>query len=210
MSLIVAKSVQFGTRKTGLSTIGFTLLNVDSTEKQARSTAGISELVASTGIYGGELTLETDWKGFIVWDTGDASVKYASESHDPRFFSAQGGGGVFIGGSVGGKQVWSEEEKQKVLKRLTRLIGTMEALGKVNVQESIEHLEYMLKNQNVKYYLQIKEAVDKSRDALKEFGIKSSHKNIEIKELNEKIGTLGEALGVILEDNEFNQIVQGV
>lgn len=75
--------VNFGTAKTGLSTIGYTVYNKDGTTNQARSTTGVSELIASSGIYYAEITHASDFQGEILWDTGDASKRYIGESVNP-------------------------------------------------------------------------------------------------------------------------------
>jgi len=78
-------SVNFGTAKASLSTVGYTLLNSDNTVKLARVTAGVSESVIGgihTGIYGALVSFDDDWKGRIVWDTGEATPRYSIEDYN--------------------------------------------------------------------------------------------------------------------------------
>lgn len=84
----IAKSVNFGSLKTGLSTVGYALLNSDKSVNQARTTSGISEISSGTGIYGGDISFPTGFSGFILWDTGDASAYYAIENFDARNYEA--------------------------------------------------------------------------------------------------------------------------
>lgn len=69
--------VNFGSSKGGLSTVGYTIYNSDGTTYQARTTAGVSELGTSTGIYFAEEDLGTGFAGMILWDTGEATPRYA-------------------------------------------------------------------------------------------------------------------------------------
>lgn len=95
MSFIVAKSVNFGPLKTGLLTVGYQLINYDGSVQQGRTTTGIIEISAGTGIYGGDVTFPDGWSGFILWDSGDASPYYANDNFDVRSYqNLQGTGTV--------------------------------------------------------------------------------------------------------------------
>lgn len=74
----VFKTVNFGSRKSGLSTVGYTLYNTNNTVYQARTNEGVSEF--EDGIYGVTLNFSSTWTGLIIWDTGDSRVLYATES----------------------------------------------------------------------------------------------------------------------------------
>jgi len=83
MSVTIIKTVNFGKSKTGLEgTVGYTLYNTNETEKQARTTSGVYELGTSTGIYACNITLDIDWNGTILWDTGEATPSYATEEYN--------------------------------------------------------------------------------------------------------------------------------
>lgn len=72
----------FGTAYTGLATVGYKLLNGDGTQFQARTTTGVAEVVAGTGIYRVEIAnsiFTTDFDGYVQWDTGGGSPVYAVE-----------------------------------------------------------------------------------------------------------------------------------
>jgi len=90
----VNRSVSFGVRKTGLSTVGYQLINTDGSVKLARTTSGISELVTGSGVYGGNISFDYSWDGFIVWDTGEGSLLYASENFNYDIYRAFKGGSV--------------------------------------------------------------------------------------------------------------------
>lgn len=96
MNITVARSVNFGPLKTGLNTVGYTLLNADGSTSQARSTVGITEISAGTGIYGGSINFGVGASVILLWDTGDASPYYATENVDTRTFLGSGGGVAFM------------------------------------------------------------------------------------------------------------------
>ena len=64
----------FGPRYTGLATVGYTLPG------GSRTTSGVSELAAGTGIYGASITHADTISGALIWDTGGGSPVYASEA----------------------------------------------------------------------------------------------------------------------------------
>ena len=57
----------FGPRYTGLATVGYTLPG------GSRTTSGVSELAAGTGIYGASITHADTISGALIWDTGGGS-----------------------------------------------------------------------------------------------------------------------------------------
>lgn len=66
---------------TGLTgTLGYTLYNADGTVYQARATAGITEVPASSGIYGVVVADDVLAGRMIVWDTDNGAPLYGSES----------------------------------------------------------------------------------------------------------------------------------
>src|SRR3990167_5515536 len=75
--------VNFGSSNAGLSTVGYVIYKEDETTQQARTTSGVSELGTSTGIYRATINYPIQFRGFILWDTGEATSKYASESINP-------------------------------------------------------------------------------------------------------------------------------
>ncbi len=75
------KTVNFTSRKSGLSTVGYTLYNTDGTEKLARTTTGVAEIKADTGIYFCYITFDSGWQGTILWDTGGGTPAYAVDSY---------------------------------------------------------------------------------------------------------------------------------
>ena len=75
------KVVDFGSVNSGLSTVGYTLYNVDGTTKKARTTSGVTEIGSGTGIYAAEIDFPDDWEGILVWDTGGSDPVYATEEY---------------------------------------------------------------------------------------------------------------------------------
>jgi len=98
MPVSLIKNVNFGRSKGGLSTVGFTLIAEDGTEHAARTTTGVYEIGTSTGIYGANISFDDNFKGSILWDTGEGvNTVYAAENHtgfeaDIRFIKAIEGG----------------------------------------------------------------------------------------------------------------------
>lgn len=82
MSVILIKLVNFGASKSGLSTVGYTLLNTDETTKQARTTTGVYEVGINTGIYACNVIFDDDWNGSILWDSGEVTPVYAAEQYN--------------------------------------------------------------------------------------------------------------------------------
>lgn len=80
MTVIIPRSVAFGGSKTGLGTVGMTLLNPDGTEHTARTTVDIYEM--GGGGYGKNITFPDNWKGIIKWDSGEGSPVYAYEDYN--------------------------------------------------------------------------------------------------------------------------------
>jgi hypothetical protein len=71
----------FETGTPGLATVGFTILNADKSVFQARSTTGVTEIVAGSGVYGVELDDATISGKTLVWDTGEAPARYGSDAN---------------------------------------------------------------------------------------------------------------------------------
>lgn len=69
--------VKFPAAKAGLSTVGFTLRNIDGTDNISRSTTGVIDL--GNGNYNKAITIANPWVGSVLWDTGEVVPLYASE-----------------------------------------------------------------------------------------------------------------------------------
>lgn len=70
--------ITFDVGTTGLSP-GFLIYNSDGTVYAARSTAGVSELPAGSGVYGVDVAADVLSGRTVVWDTGEAVRRYGSE-----------------------------------------------------------------------------------------------------------------------------------
>ena len=70
----------FNSGITGLSTVGYQLLSSDKTVYLARTTTGVTEIVASSGIYGVEIADDTLYDKTIVWDDGEATPAFYTET----------------------------------------------------------------------------------------------------------------------------------
>jgi len=201
MSLILSKSVNFGSRKGGLTTVGYRLLNADGSVNLARTTSGITELIASTGLYGGIITFDDNFSGFVVWDTGQATPLYAMDQFDWRTISSAGG--VAISHGVVGKGIWTEEEKNKVLRQVTKILKRVKERNNSDVKEAINKINQSIQN-NRKVSSDILLSINKDILNLNE------DNREKIKSFEENIKILGEALEVLLQYAEFKQIIKEV
>ena len=61
------------------SNIRYTIYDTLGAESVAATNSGIYELGSSTGIYGAELNLSTQFSGSILWSVTDATSVFASE-----------------------------------------------------------------------------------------------------------------------------------
>jgi hypothetical protein len=77
MAFTLVRSANFGKSRTGLATVGYTLIGTPS--GQARTTTGVSE-IPGTGIYSATVTFPDGFAGVIEWDTGDVNPRYAAET----------------------------------------------------------------------------------------------------------------------------------
>jgi len=80
MALSIIKTANLGTSMSGQTgSVNYTLYWPSGNTYSARKTTGIYEVVASSGIYGVNISVATDFSGSIVWDVTGTSV-YAVES----------------------------------------------------------------------------------------------------------------------------------
>jgi len=77
------KTVNFGIDCTGLTTVGYNLINDDGTENQGRITTGVFETKTNSGIYASYIDFDQEWNGIVLWDTGEEDeLIYASEEYN--------------------------------------------------------------------------------------------------------------------------------
>ena len=91
----------FGPRYTGLATVGYTLPG------GSRTTSGVSELAAGTGIYGASITHADTIRGALMWDTGGGSPAYAFEEVNPNKLASDGLDSVTVETGVNARQALS-------------------------------------------------------------------------------------------------------
>jgi len=84
--------VDFGSGAGGLTTVGFTLLNVsDGATHTSRATDSVFELGTNTGIYGAAFTIPEDDNVYVLWDDGAATPTYAVGDSSGQINSIQDG-----------------------------------------------------------------------------------------------------------------------
>lgn len=84
MSLQQLRCVNFGKSKADLATVGYTLYNPDGSVNQARTTVGVTQTIAGSGIYNAYITFSDSFRGHILWDTGETAllIAYATEQYN--------------------------------------------------------------------------------------------------------------------------------
>jgi len=92
MTVTLPRSVAFGDSKTGLATVGLTLLNPDGSEHTARTITGVYEIAG--GGYGKNIAFPDNWKGILKWDSGEGSPVYAYEDYNYLEMSGNVGAGA--------------------------------------------------------------------------------------------------------------------
>lgn len=128
MALQIVKSANFGSRKSGLSTVGYALYNSDLSLYRARETSGVSEVAAGTGIYSALISFDDLWQGIVLWDTGEATPMYAPEDFDYRNYQNGAGGGFVVNG-----EFLTKQEKQGLVDMVKGI-----ALDVVSLKNSIK------------------------------------------------------------------------
>ena len=83
MAITLVKNVNFGRSQRGLTTVGYTLVGSTGAVASPRTASGVYEVGTLTGIYAAQVTFPTGFHGSILWDTGGAEPKYASEEYSP-------------------------------------------------------------------------------------------------------------------------------
>lgn len=76
------KTVNFGTDCTGLTTVGYSLVNDDGTINQARTTTEVFETITNSGVYASYIDFDQEWNGIVLWDDGQDERTYASEEYN--------------------------------------------------------------------------------------------------------------------------------
>lgn len=106
MTVSLPRSVAFGGSKTGLGSVGMTLLNPDGSEHTARTTANIYE--TDGGGYGKNIEFPDNWKGIIKWDSGEGSPVYAYEDYNYLEMSGEVGAGAL-------SCTWTQKDEDEVV-----------------------------------------------------------------------------------------------
>lgn len=75
MNNTVLRTVAFGESKSGLATVGYTLMNDVGVTIQARTTTGVAE-IGTTGTYFAKVSLDTSFDTIIDWDTGEGTPRH--------------------------------------------------------------------------------------------------------------------------------------
>ena len=195
-------SVNFGSRKGSLSTVGYTLYDKTKAIVQARTTTGVTELIDDTGIYQVLVSISSAFIGSIVWDTGEATKLYAIEDLDFRKFTYQSS--VIVGGGPL-KGVWTEKEKKKLFKDMRELLKAVKGIKIKDNTSILETIESKVKEANDRgavNYKFINESLNLMRAEAK--------KGDAVKTLQEGIELLSKGMVAIIENKEVENVVKEV
>ena len=202
MSLETTLSVNFGSRKKDLSTIGYTLYNQGKTVLQARTTTGVTQILSGTGIYQLFASLPEAFIGSIIWDTGETTPLYAISDLDFRKFTFQS---VIVGGQGKAKDVWTEKEKKRILKDVKALLKIVKNMKIVDNSDLLKAIGANIKEANKKDILNYKfvsESLSLIRVEVK--------KGDTIKTLQEGIELLSKGMVAMIENKEATDAVKEV
>jgi hypothetical protein len=78
----VNRTVNFGTTKSGLRHVGYCLLNTKGAIVHTRTERGVHEVGEGTGIYAAMICFPDQFRGTVLWDTGQARPSYAAEEYN--------------------------------------------------------------------------------------------------------------------------------
>ena len=78
----LVKNVNFGKGKAGLTSVGYTLYDASGIIDVPRTIVGVYEMGTNTGIYVCNIPFPDDFVGSIFWDTGDATLLFATEEYN--------------------------------------------------------------------------------------------------------------------------------
>lgn len=98
--------ITFDTSTTGLSP-GFTIKNADGTTYAARTTSGITH--EGGGVYSAQVADGTLAGRYVVWDTGESSARYASETFPANLNSTAAGTPTYYAPSVATRTVGTDQ-----------------------------------------------------------------------------------------------------
>lgn len=187
----LVRTVNFGSRKKNLSTIGYTIKNYSGGTVEARKTDGVVELV--DGIYTANISFPDNFQGVLIWDTGDATILYATEDIDTREVTYNG---PYYGnmGNVTVKGVFTEAEKERLFELLADIMRYLRTLNTNDVLEAIKNIKV---------------------PELPKLALESNNSNIDmIKQNSSKIVKavegLAEAIGLIMDAKHIDNIIEEV
>lgn len=78
----VNRTVNFGMTKSGLKHVGYHLLNTKGALIHARTENGVHEVGEGTGIYAAMICFPDQFRGTVLWDTGETRPSYAAEEYN--------------------------------------------------------------------------------------------------------------------------------
>jgi len=82
MSSELIKTVNLGSTKSGLTHVGYQLINMQGVIATARTTAGVYEVTANSGVYAALIEFSDGFRGTIMWDTGEDIPVFAAEEYN--------------------------------------------------------------------------------------------------------------------------------
>jgi hypothetical protein len=74
----------------GLATVGYRVIARDGSVYRARTTSGVVEVVAGSGIYAADVPLPFSGAYHVIWDDGGTPPRYAADDYCPRAVEVTG------------------------------------------------------------------------------------------------------------------------
>jgi len=151
MSIKKVITVNFGSRKGGLSTVGYALYDSAGAIIGSRITSGVVEVVSGKGIYQADITFDDTFRGQVLWDTGEATPLYASVAFDYRSISE---GPALTQGVISVDGGLKKKDLEKIFKKLDSILKIVKG-NKTAGDEIVEGIQDMAlkvihQNNNVK------------------------------------------------------------
>ena len=83
------RTVNFGSGNAGIATVGYTIYREDGQVDRSRTTDGVFEIGTNTGVFGANISLNSDTDQIILWDTGTTPLEYGIDESSMQLSQIQ-------------------------------------------------------------------------------------------------------------------------
>lgn len=193
---ITSRSVNFGARNTGLSTVGYTLYNPDRTVNRARSKDDVAELIVGTGIYSANISFPQEFKGHLIWDTGEATPTYAAENVDFELIPGLSSFGIIQG-------VMDDKDKRRLFNLLKKIKAILDSVQSKDLSGQFKQIENLIIN-TVSSISSVREALSNVSEESKARAI------VDMAKIESDMGVIAEGLGSLMESKQLDGMIKEV